>query len=78
MTREDAAYLRTPIAIRERCNAVLALGLEGKLEHFDVDLDALERVADLVVEVTREAYPDLKVPIHGRFRHSAKDQPRPG
>lgn len=69
MTREDAAYLRTPIAIRERCNAVLALGLEGKLEHFAVDLDALERVADLVVEVTREAYPDLKVPIHGRFRH---------
>jgi len=69
LTRDDAGYLRTPVAIRERCNAVLALGLEDRLEHFAVDLDALDRVADLVVEVTREAYPDLRVPIHGRFRH---------
>jgi hypothetical protein len=67
--RENAAYLRTPVAIRERCNAVLALGVEGQLEHFDVNLGALERVADLVVDVTREVYPDLRVPIHGRFRH---------
>ena len=69
MTREDATYLRTPIAIRERCNAVLALALEDRLEHFSVDMNALDRVAELVVDVTREAYPDLQVPIHGRFRH---------
>jgi hypothetical protein len=66
---DSVAYLRTPIAIRERCNAVLSLGLEGNLEHFSVDLAAIDKVAALVVEVTREAYPDLKVPIHGRFRH---------
>jgi hypothetical protein len=66
---DSVAYLRTPIAIRERCNAVLLLGLDDKLEHFSVDLAAIDKVAALVVEVTREAYPDLKVPIHGRFRH---------
>lgn len=66
---ESAEYLRTPRAIRERCNAVLALGLEGKLEHFAVDLEKLEKVAAFVVDVTRDAYPDLQVPIHGRFRH---------
>jgi hypothetical protein len=69
LTREDAQYLRTPVAIRERCSAVLALGVAGELEHFGVDLGSLDRVAELVVEVTREAYPDLRVPIHGRFRH---------
>ncbi len=66
---ESAAYLRTPAAIRERCNAVLALGLDDRLEHFAVDLSALEKVAARVAEVTRQAYPDLQVPIHGRFRH---------
>ncbi|MGZ3418005.1 MAG: URC4/urg3 family protein [Polyangiales bacterium] len=66
---ESVAYLRTPKAIRERCNAVLALGLEGKLAYFSVDLASVERVADYVTAVTRAEYPDLKVPIHGRFRH---------
>lgn len=66
---ESAAYLRTPVAIRERCNAVLALALDDKLEHFSVDLAAIDKVSALVADVTREAYPDLKVPIHGRFRH---------
>src|SRR5262245_54230415 len=66
---ESVAYLRTPKAIRERCNAVLALGVEGKLEHFSVDMGAVERVAAYVTDVTRSEYPDLKVPIHGRFRH---------
>jgi len=73
LTRESAAYLRTPVAIRERCTAVLALGVEDRLEHFAVDLTALDRVAELVVDVTREAYPDLNVPIHSRFRHFEAD-----
>ncbi|MGZ3456373.1 MAG: DUF1688 family protein, partial [Polyangiales bacterium] len=58
---ESVAYLRTPKAIREQCNAVLALGLEGKLAYFSVDLASVERVADYVTAVTRAEYPDLKV-----------------
>lgn len=66
---EDARYLRTPRAIRDRCNEVLELGLAGSLEHFAIDVARLEAVSDYVAEVTRESYPDLQVPIHGRFRH---------
>jgi hypothetical protein len=63
------AYLRTPEAIRERAEAVLACGLEGGLRHFQVALASLPRVADLVAAVTRERYPDLRVPLHSRWRH---------
>lgn len=66
---DTVAYLRTPKAIRERCEAVYARGVEKKLAHFDVDEAAIDRVAAYVVEVTRAEYPTLEVPIHGRFRH---------
>jgi len=63
------AYLRTPEAIRERAGAVLARGLEGGLSHFRVDLAALAGAADLVARITRERFPDLRVPLHSRWRH---------
>ena len=48
---------------------MLALGLAGKLTSFTVDLDALEKTADYVVETIRTNYPDLKIPFHARWRH---------
>jgi hypothetical protein len=63
------AYLRSPLAIRARCEHVLAAGLAGELAHFRVDLDALPAAAAEVVAVTRSAYPDLQIPIHGRTNH---------
>jgi len=66
-----AAYLRTPEAIRERAGALLARGLDGRLRHFRVDLSRLAAAADLVAAVTRERYPDLRVPLHSRWRHFA-------
>ena len=63
------AYLRTPEAIRERAGAVLARGLQGQLRHFRVDLARLGTTADLVATVTRQRYPDLRVPLHSRWRH---------
>lgn len=66
---EAADYLRTPVAIRERCGRLLALGLEGRLENFGVDRARLEAVSDYVAEVTRENYPDLKIPVHSRWGH---------
>jgi len=56
-------------AVRQRAHRMLELGLEGKLAHFRVDLEALEAAADLVVETTRQAYPALDVPFHSRWRH---------
>jgi hypothetical protein len=60
-------------AVRERAHRLLALGLDGELEHFRVDLDRLQHAADLVVQVTRDAYPMLDVPFHSRWRHFAMD-----
>jgi hypothetical protein len=48
---------------------MLALGLEDKLPNFRIDLDRMDRTVDLVLEVTRKAYPSLDVPFHSRWRH---------
>jgi hypothetical protein len=37
--------------------------------HFALDPAGLERAAELVIEVTRENYSDLKIPLHSRWRH---------
>jgi hypothetical protein len=63
------AYLRSPLAIRARCEAIFEAGLAGSLAHFAVDLGALPAVVDRVVAVTRAAYPDLQIPVHGRTNH---------
>jgi hypothetical protein len=63
------AYLRSPLAIRARCENVLAAGLAGGLAHFAIELGRLDAVADRVVAVTRAAYPTLAIPVHGRTGH---------
>ena len=66
----ELAYLRSPRAVRERCQALYDLALAGKLEHFAVNEGRLDGVVELVLEVTRELYPELsRIPYHGRFRH---------
>ncbi|MBA2542932.1 MAG: DUF1688 family protein [Deltaproteobacteria bacterium] len=69
MTASALAYLRSPLAIRARCEAIFELAAEGRSEHFKVDLEALPVVVDEVVRVTREHYPELKIPVHGRINH---------
>lgn len=63
------AYLRSPLAIRARCENVFEAGVAGRLAHFAVDLEKLPAVADKVIAVTRAAYPDLAIPVHGRTNH---------
>jgi hypothetical protein len=48
---------------------MLAIGLDGKLPHFRVNLDRLEAAADLVVSAINKNYPALDVPFHSRWRH---------
>ncbi|MFH7026011.1 MAG: URC4/urg3 family protein [Heteroscytonema crispum UTEX LB 1556] len=67
--KEVVAYLRSPVAIRERCGEVFALVSEGKSHHFSCDLKKLGEVADYVIEVMREEYPNLEIPFHSRWRH---------
>lgn len=63
------AYLRTPVAIRERAETILDAGLAGELDHFSVHLEKLEEVARHVGAVTRRRYPDLDIPLHSRWAH---------
>jgi hypothetical protein len=63
------AYLRSPLAVRTRCEQILEAGLDGTLAHFSVDLSALPTVVAKVVDVTRSAYPDLAIPYLGRMSH---------
>ena len=66
---DSAAWLLSADAVRERAHALLAKAERGKLDHFAVKPKRLAGAADLVAEVTREAYPDLDVPYHSRWRH---------
>ena len=55
--------------MRKRAHELLDLGKRGALEHFSVDEARLDSAAGLVARVTRERHPDLRVPLHSRWRH---------
>ena len=64
-----ALSLLSAKAVRERAHRMLAIGLEGRLPNFRIDLDRMDGAVDLVLETTRSAYPSLDVPFHSRWRH---------
>lgn len=70
---EAARGLLTPAAVRERAHEMLALGVEGRLDHWMVDLDRLPATAAYVAAVIRDQYPSLAVPFHARWRHFGVD-----
>lgn len=66
----DYDYLLTTAAIRAQASQVLAAARAGKLAHFRLNEVALPAVAERVIAVTRELYPDARaIPYHGRYRH---------
>ena len=67
---QDAiAYLRSPVAIRERCQQVLELACTDRLSYFAYHPAQLAAAAAYVVTVMRETYPTLVIPWHSRWRH---------
>ncbi len=56
-------------AVRARCGQVFAAAQTRALKHFALDEGRLDTAADLVIETMRQAYPDLQVPFHSRWRH---------
>jgi hypothetical protein len=56
-------------AVRERAHRMLAIGLDDALPNFRIHLDCIDRTVDLVLKVTREAYPSFEIPFHSRWRH---------
>ena len=65
----QARALLSAAAVRARAGQMLQIGLAGGLNHFTVDLDRMDGVAEAVLAVTRKAYPTLDVPFHARWRH---------
>ena len=60
--------LFAPKRIREQSERLLELCLQGEGQ-FRVHLDRLPEVANYVINVTKEKYPDLKIPYHSRWGH---------
>jgi hypothetical protein len=56
-------------AVRARADLLLSHGVAGRLDHFTLDLAALDHAADEVVATIRANYPDLAIPFHARWRH---------
>lgn len=77
MTPDPALLaLLSAAAVRERAHEMLERALEGRVEGWTVDLDRLDSAAELTAQVTREAYPDLAIPFHARWRHFVAGEPR--
>lgn len=66
---QDIDYIRSTRAIRERCHYIYELGLSGKLKHFAIRPEKIPDVARCVIDVTKENYPDGKIPYHSRWSH---------
>lgn len=63
------AFLRSPSTVRARAHELFELGLAGKLDHFEVRMDALDRAVDRTIAVTKAAYPTFAIPNHSRWNH---------
>ncbi len=63
------AALRNADAVRRRCALLHRWVAGGRSAHFTLDEARLPEIAAYVAQVTREAYPDLRVPPHSRWRH---------
>jgi Protein of unknown function (DUF1688) len=56
-------------AVRERAHRMLAIGLDDQLPNFRIHLDRMDSAVELVLKMTRNAYPSFEVPFHSRWRH---------
>ena len=63
------APLRSTATVRERCKNILRAVEEGHSRHFTLNRAQLDEVARRVEHVTRQNYPDLRIPYHSRWRH---------
>lgn len=61
-------YIRSAKAIREKTNMLYELSLAGKT-NFKVNEQKLPEIANFVLEVIKQNYPDLKIPFHSRWGH---------
>lgn len=61
--------LRSPATIRARCANITAAAEAGASRWFVVHPERLADAATRVATVTRQRYPELRIPYHSRWRH---------
>ncbi len=67
---DSLAYLRTPVAIRERAAKVLKYVEDGQSQWFALDANGLEAAVQATLAVARERFPNpAAIPFHSRWRH---------
>ena len=67
---DTVSYLRTPLAIRERAEKMLAYVEDGKSAWFAFDGNGLEAAVQATLEVTRQRFANpADIPFHSRWRH---------
>lgn len=64
----SAPILFQPQEVRRRAHAFLDMGIAGKLNHVGLDLTKLDDALGLVLETTKEIYPDFQIPPYGIWR----------
>jgi hypothetical protein len=64
-----AAQLLSAAAVRARCAIVSEAARRGETRHFQLVCACVDEAARRVVDITRRRYPDLRVPLHSRWRH---------
>jgi hypothetical protein len=63
------SYLRTPLAIRERAEKMLAYVEDGKSAWFALDANGLEAAVQATLDVTRRRFANpADIPFHSRWR----------
>ena len=67
--RHPLGALRDPGTVRARCAAVLRSVEANVSEHFLLNRNRMPEVAERVAVLTRQRFPDLKIPCHSRWRH---------
>ncbi len=66
---DPLATLRDPATIRLRCAAVTDAVADGRSGWFRLDRSRLDEAAERVAALTRERFPDGRIPLHSRWRH---------
>jgi hypothetical protein len=69
LSRHPLALLHDPATIRARCAAILRAVESNVSEHFTIDRSHLAVVAERVAALSLKRFPDLKIPLHSRWRH---------
>ena len=67
--KADARALLSAAAVRNTAHRILNLASIGSLEDWSLDRSQLAATADFVARVVRDRYPDLRPPVHARWRH---------